>query len=272
MRTVLRLPLFGFLSMTFFVLLTASVSLYGIPPRPTPARLVNDMAGMMSADQVRALETKLSNYARSHSTQIAIVTVSDHEGYTLAEFADRLGEAWGVGQAGFENGVVIAVNPSGAEGQRRVHISIGYGLEGVIPDIVASRIIDNELLPAFRQARYHVGFDRATDVIMQLAAGEFTADEYTQAQQEEPGWVMFLPLVLIILFVILFANKRKGVYSPGKNMTFWTILMLMSQGSRGGRGGFGGGYSSGRGGGLGGGGFGGFGGGRFGGGGAGGSW
>ncbi len=244
-----------------------------IPPRPSPPRLVNDYARMLTSAQVRQLEEKLAAYERTHSTQIAVVSITDLGGYTPAEFAERLGETWGVGQAGFENGVVILINPGGAQGQRRVHIAVGYGLESVIPDAIASRIVQQEIIPAFRNEQYFQGIDKATDVMMQLAAGEYTAQEYRDAggETEESLWVLLFPLLMIIFFFVLFSKKRRGFDSPGKNIPFWTLLWLMTSAGRGGGGSFGG--SGQRGGSFGGGGsFRGFGGGRFGGGGAGGSW
>lgn len=245
-----------------------------IPPPPSPPTLVTDFAGLLSGGQRMSLEMKLSEYDAMHGTQIAIVTINDLGGMEPADFADQLGEAWGVGRAGKENGVLILVNP-GEDGQRgNVHIAIGYGLEGVIPDITARQIVDREILPSFREGRFFDGLDQATNVLMQLAAGEFPAEEYNQA--EEPSVIGLMITVFIILMVFfLLSQKRSAHYSPGKGIPFWTWLWLMSnanKGSKGSWGDFSGGRGSFGGGSFGGGGFGGFGGGRFGGGGAGGSW
>jgi uncharacterized protein len=245
--------------------------LHAIPDAPVPQRMVNDFAGMLSQTERARLEQKLVAYDNSHSTQIVVVTTTDLHGYEIADFTDQLAEKWGVGRAGKENGVVIMVYPVGGGGQRQVHVSVGYGLEGVIPDITARRVVDNEIIPAFRDGRYYQGLDQATGVLMQLAAGEFTAGDYERAT--EPSIVALLvPLIFFILVIWLFSRGRRSQYSPGKNIPFWTMLWLMSHGNRGSSGSFGS-FSSGRGS-FGGGGssFGGFGGGRFGGGGAGGRW
>ncbi len=248
--------------------------LQAIPDRPAPPRLVNDFAQMLSPNERERLERKLVDYNNAHSTQIAVVTVTDPEQYDIADFADRLAENWGVGQAGKENGLVILINPIGGEGQRRIHISVGYGLEGVIPDITASRIIENEIIPSFQAGRYFEGLNKGTDVIMQLAAGEFTAADYEQSTQPSLLSMVF-PLLFIFFVLWLVSRKRNAHHSPGKSIPFWTWLWLMNHGRRGNTGSWGN-FSSGRGsfgsGRPGGSGFGGFGGGRFGGGGAGGSW
>ncbi|MEE4178264.1 MAG: TPM domain-containing protein [Bacteroides sp.] len=268
---IIRHALFGLLLLISWTFAAA------LPPAPDPPSLVTDFSGLLNGGQRMSLEMKLAEYAAVHGTQIAVVTVDDLEGIEPAVYADQLAEAWGVGQAGKENGVLILVNPSEDRQQGKMHITVGYGLEGVIPDITARRIIDREILPHFREGRYYEGLDQATTVLMQLAAGEFPAEEYNQSG--EPSGVAALVFFLLLLLIfILISRKRNDHYNPGKGIPVWTWLWLLSSGSQsskgswgdfsGGRGTFGGGSF---GGGVGGG-FGGFGGGRFGGGGAGGSW
>jgi len=258
-----------------FIFIFLMGGLQALPPQPSPPRLVNDFENLLTTAQVSTLESKLVNYANTHQTQIAIIITDDLYGLEIADFSTRLGTAWGIGKAGFENGIVITVTPEKSE----VYIAVGYGLEGVIPDITARRIVENEILPAFRSENYFQGLDNATNVLMQLAAGEFPASEYAQQEEVPPGAV-FVPFILIILLVFFLSRRRRNYASPGKSIPFWTMLWLLSHGSRGSRGSFGnfnsgrGSFSPGRGGfgGGGTGGFGGFGGGRFGGGGAGGKW
>lgn len=248
-----------------------------LPPAPDPPSLVVDYSGLLNGGQRMSLEMKLNEYARVHGTQIAVVTVDDLEGMEPADFADQLAEAWGVGQAGKENGLMILVNPSADRQHGKMHITVGYGLEGVIPDITARRIVDREIIPNFREGRYYEGLDQATTVLMQLAAGEFPAEEYNQSG-EVPGIAGLVFFLIFILFIILISRKRNDHYNPGKGIPFWTWLWLLSSASQGSKGSWGdfkggrGSFGSGSFGGGFGGGFGGFGGGRFGGGGAGGSW
>lgn len=256
-----------------FLLMFSATAALTLPPQPDPPRLVNDYTGMLSSTEIARLEQKLREYDRTHSTQIAIIITNDLYGYEINDFSSRVGEKWGVGRAGFENGVVITV--SLAEGRREVAIATGYGVESVLPDITAKRIIDNEILPSFRNGNYFQGLDNATNVIMQLAAGEFSAAEYNPQEEEVPFVALVLPFIFVIIIVVLLSQKKRQYHSPGKTIPFWTLFWLLSHGSRGSRGSYGN-FSSGRGsfgrpsgGGSS---FGGFGGGRFGGGGARGSW
>jgi len=267
-------------SATKYILLSLLLSVglstaFGLPERPKPERLVNDFENLLTPAQVSALENKLVAYAASHPSQIAVVITSNLYGFEIADFSTRLGTAWGIGTQGQENGVLITVVP--AKGKGDVYIAVGYGLEAVIPDITAKRIVENEILPRFRNGEYYNGLDAATGVLMQIASGEFPASEYAPVEPVPPG-AFIAPLVIMFILIVLMSRKRRHFSSPGKDIPLWSLFWLLSHGSRGSRGSFGN-FSSGRGsfgrsggGSFGGGGFGGFGGGRFGGGGAGGSW
>jgi uncharacterized protein len=257
----------------FFLAFLVMVPSFGqdIPERPDPPRLVNDLAGALNADQINQLEQELSGYARQTSTQIVIVTVPTLEGYDISDYAFQLGEKWGVGQKGTDNGVVIVFKPKKAEERGQVFVAVGYGLEGVIPDAVANRdIVDKEMIPRFQNGDVYGGLANAARVIMALASKEITPQEYHDKASGGGGFPFFV-LIFLLLFVIIpiFRGKRR-YYTGGSNLPFWLLLGgMMGSGNRGGSWGNFSGGGSGFGGG---GGFGGFGGGSFGGGGAGGSW
>ncbi|MFW5832054.1 MAG: TPM domain-containing protein [Prolixibacteraceae bacterium] len=246
-----------------------------IPDRPSPPRLVNDFAGILSPEQEYDLEKSLVPFARETSTQIVVVTVEDLAEFEPWDYAVRLGEKWGVGQSENDNGLVILIKPKMEENDRgHVHIATGYGLEGVLPDaVVNGAIIDNEMIPYFRQGEYYRGLAGGINVIMDITRGEYTAEYYQQNYSQEKGGILPVLIVFIIFFVVfpILRFRRSRYYSPGKSLPFWLALGLLSGSGRSHGGSFSnfssGGGSFGRGGG-----FGGFGGGSFGGGGAGGSW
>ncbi len=264
-------------SLILIALFQGRVTAQDFPERPFPPRLVNDFAGMLSTQEVYALEEKLVAYNDSTSTQIAIVTVSDLNGYDKADYAQRLAEKWGIGQKGLNNGLIILVKPKTNQSSGQVQIAQGYGLEGVIPDIVCGQIVDYEILPEFRNGNYYKGLDKATSTLMSLASGEYPADQYGKSKGN--GLSNIAPIIFIIIFIIIVISMRSNGGSNQKHISrkglpLWLLLSMMNSGGKkhdGSWGGFsgGGGFGSGGGGG---GGFGGFGGGSFGGGGAGGSW
>jgi uncharacterized protein len=231
---------------------------------------VNDRADLLSPAAEQQLEQKLRGYADTTSTQIVVVTIPSLDGAPASMYATQLGREWGVGQQGQDNGVVILVS----EGDREVFIATGYGLEGAIPDAIASRVVRNIIQPAFRQGEFYAGLDRASDALIAAARGEFEAAE-SEAQHEEDRSFDFASgfVILIILYFVINGIRRGGRGGRGgeggkrhKQRRGSGGPFIIWGGGHGGFGGGGGGFGGG------GGGFGGFGGGSFGGGGAGGSW
>ena len=232
-------------------------------PEPmSPPRLVNDYVNALSEQENQLLEGKLRRYNDTTSSEFTVVIIGSTGDYDIAQYAAELGEKWGVGKKGKDNGLVILV----ALEDRNIGVSTGYGLEPTLTDANIKRVIETYIKPNFRQGQYFTGLDEATSIFMAMASGEFVADP-----NNEPGWES--ALVLFIIFMIFmvgipylrYRSMKKNHFGGKKNLDFITAMMLMSSMGRGGRGG--GGFGGGSGGG-----FGGFGGGSFGGGGAGGSW
>lgn len=250
-------------------LLTGTASAQDLPEKPISPRLVNDYAGMLNSQEINALESKLVAFNDSTSTQIAIVTVRDLQGYAVADYAQRLGEKWGIGQKGLDNGVLILIKPKTDESMGQVSIAQGYGLEGAIPDITCAEIIDNVIIPAFRKGDYFKGLDKATTILMELASGEISSDQYGKKRKDDFSGLAPFIIFVIFFIIIMFMRSNGGKnqrHISNKGLPLWLLLSMMNSG-RGSHSGSWGGFS-----GRGGGGFGGFGGGSFGGGGASGSW
>ncbi len=236
------------------------------PAKPNPPRLVNDLAGVLSAQEREELEQVLLAYNDSTSSQIAIVTLKSVGQYDIADYAFKLGDRWGIGRKDRNNGVLILV----AASDRKIWIATGYGLEGALPDGLIGRIIRNDITPFFKSGNYYQGLLNGVQSIVKAAVGEYKADPADQHGEEMP----FLPalIFLIILIAIIMAASKGGGGGRGGRYISRRGTDIFMGGMLGG--GFGGGLGR-SGGGFGGGssgGFGGFGGGSFGGGGAGGSW
>jgi uncharacterized protein len=232
-----------------------------MPKRPDPPRLVNDFAALLSADQVEQLEQKLVAFNDSTSTQITIVTVSTLEGNEVADYAFKLGEAWGIGQKAKDNGVLVLV----AKAERKTFIATGYGVEEFLPDAICKRIITQTIVPEFKQGRFFEGLEAGTDALMNRLLGKFEAEPREREGPPVNPFVVVIVVMVIIFLLIRFLGRGGG---GGRGRTLGSSGFFMFPGSFGGSRGWGGGF----GGGSSGGGFGGFGGGSFGGGGAGGGW
>ena len=246
-----------------------------IPQRPEPQRLVNDYARLFSPEETARLEYVLTVFDDSTSNQITVVTTNNLEGHTAAEYATMIGIEWGVGTSEYDNGIVIVVKPKTADSGGQVNISVGYGLEGAIPDAYAKRIIDNEMIPHFADGDYFGGVAAGCSVLMKLASGEIS-----EPREQKDGSLAIAAVIFLTLFAIFFfsaiAGRRNngggnnGGNSGGPDLMDAVIIGSLLGNSGHSRGGFGGSHGGFGGGGFGG--FGGFGGGSFGGGGASGSW
>ncbi|MGN6477014.1 MAG: TPM domain-containing protein, partial [Flavipsychrobacter sp.] len=116
------------------------------PPKPEPIRYVNDFAGMLSSSEDAQLEAKLQQFDQQTSTQITVVTVKSIGSYDIAQYSTELGQRWGVGRKGKDNGVVVLASLD----DHQIDISTGYGLEGALTDIQCAHIIRNEMVPSFK--------------------------------------------------------------------------------------------------------------------------
>jgi uncharacterized protein len=251
---------------------------------------VVDQAGILNAAQVADLQAKAQTLYTQTGRAFAVATVKSLEGYPIEDYAYRLGRAWGLGEKGKDNGVLLLVAPN----ERKVWIATGYGAGAYMTDAMSGVIIRQDILPHFKQnpPDYGGGIEAGADAIIKQmslspdqAEKNIAAAQQAQQQRQHSGGnpLPFFFWLMVFGFVVLSHlrrgsgrryQRRSGGISP------WVGLWALNSLDRGSRGGLGGGSSWGGGGtswgggfgGGGGGGFGGFGGGSFGGGGAGGSW
>jgi uncharacterized protein len=257
----------------FLVVMLCGVLAFAQELPPKSNTLVTDFTNTLSASEKQQLEQKLVAFNDSTSTQIAVVIMKSTGEYDINDYGQRLGRAWGIGQKGKNNGILVLV----AMGDRKVAIATGYGAEGALPDIITHEIIQNDITPNFKTGNYYAGLDEGTTDIMKYMKGEYTADNKTKQKGDGGGNIIILIIIVIVILVIIFRNRGGGggqiIDRRGSASPFWWFLggTMLGRGS-GGWGGFSGGSDSGGSWGGGGGGFGGFGGGDFGGGGSSGSW
>lgn len=261
------------------VVLFAAGGLFGqesselFPEKPDPAVFVHDYSGWLSAQEKFILEDRLQRYRDSTSTEIVVMIRPDIGGFDRSSYAFELGNRWGIGRKSKNNGIVMLIVTE--QPNRGAFIATGYGAEGVLPDILAGRIIRNTMIPYFKQGQNFQGIDAGLTDIMRALAGEFKADK--SDREAPPAWI-FLVLALVILIVIgvvayliskhgtMYTNAGTGRRRRDDDWWHGGGFGGWGGGGFGGGGGWGGGSSGGGWGG------GGFGGGSFGGGGAGGSW
>jgi uncharacterized protein len=202
----------------FFFLFSNICFAQTIPSRPNPPRLVNDFANVLSPSEEQALERKLVAFDDSTSTQVAVITITSLQGYTIEETAHKFLRDWGVGRKEKNNGVVILASIE----DRKINIQTGLGMEGVLPDLICKRIITQHIIPAFKQQHYFEGFDNATTKIIQISKNEYTNDG-NSGEGDISGVIIFAVMIIIFLFIIIMArrSKQKGTVMTRRGYTNW---------------------------------------------------
>ncbi len=153
------------------------------------------------------LENKLVAYDDSTSIQIAVVTIQTTGDYAIEDYALKILRDWKVGNKKTNNGLVILA----AIQDHKVYIATGYGMEGVLPDITGKEIIENEIVPNFKQSNYYRGFDLATDAIIQASRGEYQAPEgYNQNKHRGGGGGNFLGIIIFIVIILVLISRGEA--------------------------------------------------------------
>lgn len=163
-------------------------------PVPVLTSRVTDLTQTLAADQITQLENKLVQLEQTKGSQIAILIVPTTQPETIEQFSIRVVDQWKLGRKGVDDGVLLLV----AKDDRTVRIEVGYGLEGVIPDAIANRIINEYIVPAFKQGDFFGGIDQAVQKISGLIQGE-PLPEPKQTSSSEESW---MPLLIIGVVVV----------------------------------------------------------------------
>ena len=190
---------------------------------------------MLQAATEQRLEQILAAFERDTSHQIVVHTTPSLEGLPIEDYSIQIAEAWKVGHKGLDNGAILTVAPS----ERKVRIEVGYGLEGVIPDAIATRIIREAILPAFRSQDIERGILEGVALLQSAASGEVipASDRPSRPQRGRRRGGGGYPIWVWLLVFAMFGFR--GIFF---------LPFLGGLGGRRGSGGFGGGFSGGGGG------------------------
>jgi uncharacterized protein len=211
-----------------------------IPPKPD--RYFNDYAGVVSKEAAYRFNEQLAQFERETSDQVVVAVFPKMQSDSdIADYTQRVGQAWGVGQKERRNGVVLFVFIQ----DRKMFIQVGYGLEGALPDATAFDITERHIKPLFRSGNYEAGFATGIDLICKAIRGEYKGSGKTVAEQGRRGSGVFgiLPFLIfvIVLLIISRVMRRLGGYGYSSGRGGPVFLPT---------GGGGGGWSSGSGGGF----------------------
>ncbi|HEY0685495.1 MAG TPA: YgcG family protein [Steroidobacter sp.] len=184
-----------------FVLLLAFAALAQELPIPAPPdAYVLDLTGTLRSEEIAALNSRLAAFEQSKGSEIAVLIVPTTQPETIEEYSIRVADAWKVGRAAPEDGVILLV----AKNDRAVRIEVGTGLEGALPDVIASRIISQVIAPHFREGDFAGGINAAITRIIAVIEGEPLPEPQrrsTRAPEGLGGLGNALPLLLMFVFV-----------------------------------------------------------------------
>ncbi|GAB5506087.1 MAG: hypothetical protein Rhirs2KO_12500 [Rhizobiaceae bacterium] len=191
---------------------------------PTLTGRVVDNAGIIDAAAETALTGRLAAFEQKSSDQIVVATISNLGGEAIEPYANRLFRAWGLGQAGEDNGILLLV----AVEDRRMRIEVGYGLEGTLTDLHAKLIIENTMVPAFRAGDFSGGISQAVeDIILVLEGNAAELEARAERNNEDEGvWWEIIPFILFFgvwgslffgsIFFAIFAPIFGRKIAPGR--------------------------------------------------------
>jgi len=179
-----------------------TVSAYKSPGKPTG--YVNDFAQVISLSDREYLEKELVTFQASTTNEVSVVTVVSLGGDTVEEYAVRLFKEWQIGKKDTDNGILLLV----ATESREVRIEVGYGLEGALPDSVANRIIQDDMIPFFITGQYSEGIKKGISSIILATRGEYTAssDNLFKKITSSSSELLFGAVILLIfIFQVIVA-------------------------------------------------------------------
>ena len=193
-----------------------------LQPIPDLQDRVTDLTGTLQSNEIHNLEAKLADYERVKGSQVAVLIINTTDPEDIASYGIRVVENWQLGRENIDDGVLLLV----AKDDRKLRIEVGYGLEGVIPDAYAKRIIENVILPEFRNGQFYQGIDAGTSAILTLIDGE---ELPAVTQDKAPGQDKGNQLVFIMIFTIVAVSIAKAfIKKPGiKVVTAIVIAVLI---------------------------------------------
>lgn len=179
---------------------------------PALSGRVVDAAHLLTPAARSALEAKLAAEEQKTTDQFVVATVRSLEGTSVEDYANQLFRFWKIGQTDKNNGVLLLVAPN----ERKVRIEVGYGLEGVLPDAVASTIIQTAIVPAFRSGDFAGGVEKGADAVIEVLnldpeEAKLRARKAAEPEMTAEDWIhiIFL-LIMVAFFIYVFYRQAKS--------------------------------------------------------------
>ena len=212
------------LAASFFLLFAAALVLAGAtlaqPKFPPLTGRIVDNAGLLTPEDRAAIESDLTALEQKSSDQVVVYTTNSLQGYPIEDYGYQLGRAWGIGQKGTNNGVVLIVAPK----ERKVRIEVGRGLEPQLTDLLSSAIIQNRILPRFKRGDFSGGIKTGVDDIRDVLLGDADAVK-VRAKARPPErrdaedaqeLITLIIIIAIFLFILWAQSQQRGPPLSGR--------------------------------------------------------
>ena len=163
---------------------------------PQLTHRVTDLTSTLDAQQIQSLESRLAEFEANKGAQLAVLIVPTTQPETIEQFGIRVVEAWKLGRKNVDDGALLLI----AKDDRALRIEVGYGLEGVLNDATANRIIDEIIVPRFKRGEFYAGIESGIAAMMQIVNGEpLPPPQRTAARgQNNIESLMFMAFVLVV--------------------------------------------------------------------------
>lgn len=175
---------------------------------------VNDFAEILSSETRQTLKQRLTQLEKDSSIEIAVVTASSLEETTVEDYAVRLFEDWKIGKKKADNGILFLIAPN----EQKVRIEVGYGLEPVLPDAKAGRILDTYVLPKFKEGNYDSGVVGGVDAIIKAVHGEevgLGGASPSEPEESSGVWILFVIGAIFLSYLTSFLARSKKWWPGG---------------------------------------------------------
>ncbi|MEM7225013.1 MAG: TPM domain-containing protein [Pseudomonadota bacterium] len=187
------------------LLLPAGLAL-GAASYPELIGRVVDQAGLLDSEQKASLARQLGQYESQTTNQVVVVTLTSLHGEEIADYGRRLGNRWGIGQSGRNNGVLLIVAPH----EREVRIAVGRGLERQLTDKLAQSIISAEILPTFKRGDFSRGIIQGTDGILAALSGTYAPSDTSSGGPLSKLTPVFVGLIMLVVVFAIFFRRHSG--------------------------------------------------------------
>ena len=189
---------------------------------PPLEKRVTDLAGLFSLAAASEMDARLKALEEETGAQMAVLTIQSLEAQPLEDYSMRVVEAWQLGRRGSDDGVLILI----ARDDRKIRIEVGYGLEGVLPDVLCGRIIDNAMKPAFRQGDFSGGTLRAVELIDGLVRGDPEASSALEDAPRSSPEVIPLVAMAVIFIGVIGVFAMSALFSKGGGAWFLYLFLV----------------------------------------------